>query len=105
MGDTRQYPDDYTYEWLLDLAANGEPVEPGYDGTVFVLPPQLLRVAIDGPEEAVIVTSVGRLPLKRLQAMAIDSQGNAVNLPAVDPSGEMPHSMGPTRTFVKDDRA
>lgn len=104
MPETRSYPADYTYEWLEDLAANGEPSLPGYDGTMFVLPAQLLRVAIDGPDEVVIITSVTRLPLERLQAGAIDSRGNRVDLPAIDPSGAMPHSLGPIRTPVKDHR-
>jgi hypothetical protein len=67
-----------------------------------VLPAQLLRVAIDGDEDEVIITRVTRLPLERLEAMAIDSQGNGVDLPSIDPSGEIKQPLGPTRRPVND---
>jgi hypothetical protein len=97
MANKRTYPDGYTYEWLDGLAANGEPVEPGYDGIVFVRPAQLLRVVVEGNEQDVIITSVTREPLGRLSADAIDSDGNYVALPAIDPSGEIKYSFVPTR--------
>jgi len=100
MSNIRVYPDGYTYEWLTDLAATGVPVEPGYDGVVFVQPPQPLRVVIDGTEEDVIITSVTRAPLAWLSAHAIDSDGNHVALPAINASGEMRPSSPPTRGRV-----
>jgi hypothetical protein len=100
MTHTRTYPDGYTYEWLTDLASTGVPVEPGYDGIVFVQPPRLLRVVIEGNEEDVVICSVTRGPLGRLSADAIDSDGNGVALPAIDAFGVQSHSIPPTRTPV-----
>jgi hypothetical protein len=102
MSSKRTYPDGYTYEWLDGLAAKGEPVEPGYDGTVFVRPAQLIRVVLEGDEQDVIVTSVSREPLGRLSAAAIDSDGNYVALPPIDPSGEIKYSLVPVRKPTSD---
>jgi hypothetical protein len=100
MVNTRTYPDGYTYEWLADMAAKGQPVEPGYDGIVFVVPAQLLRLVLNGDEQEVAILSVTRLPLGRLVAGAIDSDGNNVALPAIDPSGELKDTLPPTPTPV-----
>ena len=102
MANKRTYPDGYTHEWLDGLAANGEPVEPGYDGIVFVLPAQLLRVVIEGDEQDVIITAVTRHRLGRLSADAIDSDGNFVALPPIDPSGEIKYSLVPVRRPTSD---
>ncbi len=102
MANNRAYPDGYTHEWLDGLAANGKPVEPGYDGIVFVPPAQLLRVVLEGDEQDVIITAVTRLPLGRLSADAIDSDGNFVALPPIDPSGDVKYSLVPMRKPTSD---